>query len=179
MSLVSVVVPVYHNARSLPELTERLGALADRNPEDSFEFVFVDDGSRDDSFEVLQSLLAEDQRVRIVKLSRNFGSTPAIIAGLNAASGDAVAAIAADLQDSPTPVRVPIWWLVLDDAQQQTLVDRLSGQSGLCVVENRRVIDMRSQGRQVPGTPLVDFIGRSFEHQGFYGDYELLVRATP
>jgi polyisoprenyl-phosphate glycosyltransferase len=101
MSLVSIVVPVYHNARSLPELTERLTALAERNREDSFEFIFVDDGSRDDSFEVLQQLLADDDRVRIVKLSRNFGSTPAIIAGLNAASGDAVAAIAADLQDSP------------------------------------------------------------------------------
>lgn len=101
MSLVSIVVPVYHNAKSLPELRERLAAVADRNGGDSFEFVFVDDGSRDDSFEVLQRILAEDDRVRIVKLSRNFGSTPAIIAGLNAASGDAVAAIAADLQDSP------------------------------------------------------------------------------
>ena len=101
MSLVSIVVPVYHNAKSLPELAERLAALAERNRGDAFEFVFVDDGSRDDSFEVLQRLLAEDERVRIVKLSRNFGSTPAIIAGLHAASGDAVAAIAADLQDSP------------------------------------------------------------------------------
>ena len=101
MSLVSIVVPVYHNARSLPELAERLEALAERNSGDEFEFIFVDDGSRDDSFSVLQKLLEQDDRVRIVKLSRNFGSTPAIIAGLNAASGDAVAAIAADLQDSP------------------------------------------------------------------------------
>jgi polyisoprenyl-phosphate glycosyltransferase len=101
MSLVSIVVPVYHNARSLPELTSRLASLAERNADDSFEFIFVDDGSRDDSFEVLQQLLADDDRIRIVRLSRNFGSTPAIIAGLNAASGDAVAAIAADLQDSP------------------------------------------------------------------------------
>jgi dolichol-phosphate mannosyltransferase len=101
MSLVSIVVPVYHNAKSLPELAERLSVLAERNEADDFEFVFVDDGSRDDSFEVLRKLLSDDSRVRIVKLSRNFGSTPAIIAGLNAASGDAVAAIAADLQDSP------------------------------------------------------------------------------
>ena len=101
MSLVSIVVPVYHNARSLPEVADLLKALAERDPDDDFEFIFVEDGSRDDSFEVLQKLLAEDDRVRIVKLSRNFGSTPAIIAGLNAASGDAVAAIAADLQDPP------------------------------------------------------------------------------
>jgi dolichol-phosphate mannosyltransferase len=98
---VSVVVPVYHSAKSLPELMERLAALAGRNAEYQFEFVFVDDGSTDDSFQVLKELLSKDERVRIVKLSRNFGSNPAIIAGLAAASGDAVAAIAADLQDSP------------------------------------------------------------------------------
>jgi polyisoprenyl-phosphate glycosyltransferase len=98
---VSIVVPVYHSAKSLPELMERLAALANRNAEYQFEFVFVDDGSSDDSFEVLKKLLSKDERVRIVKLSRNFGSNPAVIAGLTAASGDAVAAIAADLQDSP------------------------------------------------------------------------------
>jgi dolichol-phosphate mannosyltransferase len=80
---------------------ERLAALAARNAEYEFEFVFVDDGSADNSFEILQELLSKDQRVRIVKLSRNFGSNPAVIAGLTAASGDAVAAVAADLQDSP------------------------------------------------------------------------------
>ncbi|HET9780564.1 MAG TPA: glycosyltransferase family 2 protein [Candidatus Dormibacteraeota bacterium] len=101
MSRVSIVVPVYHNAASLDVLLERLDALAARNLDDAFEFVFVDDGSRDESFAVLQRLLGEDDRVRVVKLSRNFGSTPAIIAGLHAASGDAVAAIAADLQDPP------------------------------------------------------------------------------
>jgi dolichol-phosphate mannosyltransferase len=101
MMRVSIVVPVYHSAKSLPELMERLAALADRNAEYEFEFIFVDDGSTDNSFDVLKDILSKDERVRIVKLSRNFGSNPAIIAGLTAATGDAVAAIAADLQDSP------------------------------------------------------------------------------
>jgi polyisoprenyl-phosphate glycosyltransferase len=101
MKRVSIVVPVFHNAKSLPELMERLAALAGRNVDYDFEFVFVDDGSGDNSFEVLQDLMTRDDRVRIVKLSRNFGSNPAIIAGLSAATGDAVAAIAADLQDPP------------------------------------------------------------------------------
>lgn len=101
MSLVSIVVPVYHNATSLPDLLERFQALAERNQGDRFEFVFVDDGSRDNSFEVLGGLARTDGRVRVVKLSRNFGSNPALLAGLDQARGDVVAAIAADLQDPP------------------------------------------------------------------------------
>ncbi len=101
MSLVSIVVPVYHNATSLPDLLARFQALAERNQGDRFEFVFVDDGSRDNSFAVLEGLARADARVRVVKLSRNFGSNPALLAGLDQARGDVVAAIAADLQDPP------------------------------------------------------------------------------
>jgi glycosyltransferase involved in cell wall biosynthesis len=101
VSLVSIVVPVYHNATSLPDLLARFQALAARNAGDRFEFVFVDDGSRDNSFEVLEGLAGTDARVRVVKLSRNFGSNPALLAGLDQARGDVVAAIAADLQDPP------------------------------------------------------------------------------
>ncbi|HLJ97084.1 MAG TPA: glycosyltransferase family 2 protein [Gemmataceae bacterium] len=101
MAFVSIVVPVYHNATSLPELLSRFQQLAGRNPEDRFEFVFVDDGSRDHSFAVLQSLHQTDPRVRVIKLSRNFGSNAALLAGLDQARGEVVAAIAADLQDPP------------------------------------------------------------------------------
>lgn len=98
---VSIVVPVYHNAASLPTLLERFQALAERHPNETFEFVFVDDGSKDDSFPVLCSLQEVESRVRILKLSRNFGSNAAIRAGLTAARGEVVVAIAADLQDPP------------------------------------------------------------------------------
>ena len=101
MPSISIVVPVYHNAPSLSELHGRFTDLANRNPDDTFEFVFVDDGSRDDSFAVLTDLAAQDARVRAVKLSRNFGSNAAVLAGLSRATGDAVAAISADLQDPP------------------------------------------------------------------------------
>ncbi len=101
MALVSIVVPVYHNAASLPELLSRFQGLAGRSRGDRFEFVFVDDGSRDHSFTVLQSLQQTDERVRVIKLSRNFGSNAALLAGLDQARGDVVAAIAADLQDPP------------------------------------------------------------------------------
>lgn len=101
MTLISFVVPVYHNARSLADLLEEFRAVAARNPADDFEFVFVDDGSRDNSFHVLEDLATREPRMKVAKLSRNFGSNPAIMAGLSLAKGDAVAAIAADLQDPP------------------------------------------------------------------------------
>jgi polyisoprenyl-phosphate glycosyltransferase len=101
MSRISVVVPVYHNAPSLPDLLARLQALAGRHSDDAFRFVFVDDGSRDDSFAVLLKLRTAEPRVTVVKLSRNFGSNAALLAGLAEADGDAVATISADLQDPP------------------------------------------------------------------------------
>jgi glycosyltransferase involved in cell wall biosynthesis len=101
MAFVSIVVPVYHNATSLPELLSRFQRLADGNGIDRFEFIFVDDGSRDHSFSVLQMLQQMDERVRVIKLSRNFGSNAALLAGLDHARGEVVAAIAADLQDPP------------------------------------------------------------------------------
>ncbi|MEM9950347.1 MAG: glycosyltransferase family 2 protein [Chloroflexota bacterium] len=101
MTLVSIVVPVYHNAPSLPDLLKAFQDIANKNPDDAFEFVFVDDGSGDNSYEVLQQLAQSEARVRIIKLSRNFGSNPAIMAGLAHAKGDVVVAIAADLQDPP------------------------------------------------------------------------------
>jgi dolichol-phosphate mannosyltransferase len=98
---VSIVVPVYHNATSLPDLMTQFESLAARNPLEDFEFVFVDDGSRDASYEVLCELGRREPRMRVIKLSRNFGSNAALAAGLGHAKGDAVACIAADLQDPP------------------------------------------------------------------------------
>jgi dolichol-phosphate mannosyltransferase len=101
MALISLVVPVYHNAPSLPDLLAKFQEVAGRNADDRFEFVFVDDGSGDNSFAVLQELARGEPRMRVVKLSRNFGSNAAMLAGLGLARGDAVAVIAADLQDPP------------------------------------------------------------------------------
>lgn len=102
MKRLSVVVPVYFNQETLVDLHARISeqekALAGRA---DLEMVFVDDGSEDDSREILRTLAAGDSRVRLVFLSRNFGSFTAILAGLNYATGDAIAIISADLQDPP------------------------------------------------------------------------------
>lgn len=100
MALISVVVPVFHNAASLRDVVERFQKVAEQEPED-FEFIFVDDGSRDDSFKVMTELTELDSRVRAIKLVRNFGSNAACSAGIAYAQGDAVVAISADLQDPP------------------------------------------------------------------------------
>lgn len=97
---VSIVVPVYHNASSLDDLLARFQTVAEQNSEE-FEFLFVDDGSKDDSFAVLERLARRDSRVRAIKLTRNFGSNAASSAGVAQATGDCVIAISADLQDPP------------------------------------------------------------------------------
>jgi polyisoprenyl-phosphate glycosyltransferase len=99
--VVSVVVPVYYNSSTLRELLRRLKLLAAELPHFGFEFVFVDDGSGDDSFAVLAAESLVDDRIRALRLSRNFGSNAAILAGLNYARGDCTVVIAADLQDPP------------------------------------------------------------------------------
>ena len=111
MSSISVVVPVFHNAGSLRDLATRLRTAAEACGPLRFEFVFVDDGSKDESLDVLRDLSAEDPRIRVVRLSRNFGSNNAILAGLTASQADASLVIAADLQDPPEliPDMVRLW----------------------------------------------------------------------
>ncbi len=98
--LISIVVPVYNEEEVLNELYSRLtAAVADIGHE--CEFVFVDDGSRDRSMEIVAGYAEADTRVHGVMLSRNFGHEAAIHAGLNDARGDAVIVMDADLQDLP------------------------------------------------------------------------------
>ena len=105
---ISVVVPVFHNEESLPDLTAALERAA---PGPEFEYVFVDDGSEDGSWRVLEEYAAREPRARLVKLSRNFGSFTACVAGLAHARGRAAVLISADLQDPPEliPAMVALW----------------------------------------------------------------------
>lgn len=105
MDSISVVVPVYYNERSLALLYRRLASVASNVEQSGFEFLFVDDGSKDDSFNVLKGLAANDPRVKVLRLVRNFGSNAAIVAGLSYARGDCTAVISADLQDPPELIR--------------------------------------------------------------------------
>lgn len=97
---LSVVVPLFNEEEVLPALRERLTALADQLATPT-EFILVDDGSRDRSLELLIAWAAADPRARVLALARNFGHQAAATAGLDAARGDAVVLIDADLQDPP------------------------------------------------------------------------------
>jgi dolichol-phosphate mannosyltransferase len=106
----SVVVPVFNEEDVLPEFFGRLTSVLDRMDGDA-EVIFVDDGSRDATSEILAALVAIDHRVRTIRLSRNFGHQLAITAGLDAAHGEAVIVMDADLQDPPEviPSMVDAW----------------------------------------------------------------------
>ncbi len=99
----SIIIPVYQNEGSLKELFHILKTnVIDKNPQYSSELVFVDDGSTDKSFQVLHNLYEDyPELIVIVKLTRNFGTYPAIIAGYEKARGDCLINIMADLQDPP------------------------------------------------------------------------------
>lgn len=100
--LISIVIPCHNEAAVLPETHRRLAEVADRlEGADAFEFIFVDDGSRDETARVLHTLARADGRVRGLRLSRNFGQQIATTAGLECAAGDAVVIMDADLQDPP------------------------------------------------------------------------------
>lgn len=98
MSKISIIIPVYYNADTLPLLYEDmkekiLGRLGE------YEIVFVDDGSKDNSWEVMNEIRDKDENVKCVRLSRNFGEHAAILAGLSQCTGDCAVTKQADLQE--------------------------------------------------------------------------------
>jgi dolichol-phosphate mannosyltransferase len=98
LGLLSVVAPVFNEEKTVEELHRRVAAAVDGI---EFELVLVDDGSSDATPRILTRLEAEDRRVRVITLSRNFGHQAALTAGLDHARGDAVVMIDGDLQDPP------------------------------------------------------------------------------
>jgi len=102
---ISAVVPAYNEAESLPELHRELVAALDRLGRD-WEIVYIDDGSRDGSDQVIGSLANGEPRVRGVSLRRNFGKSAALAIGFQLARGERVATLDADLQDDPAELPV-------------------------------------------------------------------------
>jgi polyisoprenyl-phosphate glycosyltransferase len=101
MTALSIVVPCFNEEACLPELHQRLSAVARQAAGDDFELVLVNDGSRDGSWPTMQRIAENDSHVVAVNLSRNHGHQLALTAGLDLCRGDAILIIDADLQDPP------------------------------------------------------------------------------
>lgn len=100
MKTVSLIIPAYNEEEAIPYFLERIVPLLDAEPY-TFEMIFIDDGSKDRTLEILLEARQKDPRIRIIELARNFGKELAMTAGFHAASGDAVVPMDVDLQDPP------------------------------------------------------------------------------
>lgn len=100
-NLISIVVPCYNEEPTLHILYEELNKVTAAMTEYEFEYVFVNDGSRDKTLSILKEMASNDKKVKYVSFSRNFGKEAALLAGLKNAKGDLVATMDADMQDPP------------------------------------------------------------------------------
>lgn len=117
MKTISILIPAYNEAPVLDQLMTRLGNLASNVKDYEFEFLFVNDGSKDKTLEIIKGFAEIDPRVSYMNLSRNFGKEIGMIAGLDHVTGDATVVIDADLQDPPEliPEMIKLWEEGYDD----------------------------------------------------------------
>lgn len=101
---ISIVVPCYNEAESLPIFFKEITKVAKEMKKVDFEFLFVNDGSKDETLDILRDLANKDDRVRYISFSRNFGKEAGMYAGLENSTGDYVAIMDADMQDSPSMI---------------------------------------------------------------------------
>lgn len=101
MKQVSILIPCYNEEQSLSLLYPELKKVMDEAKEYSWEVLFVDDGSKDNTLGVIKNLMESDQRINYISLSRNFGKENAMLAGFDYVNGDCMVIMDADLQDPP------------------------------------------------------------------------------
>ena len=111
MKKVTIIVPAYNEEESLPFLKERLNELINKITKYEFEILFINDGSKDKTLDIIKNWRKEDNRINYVDFSRNFGKEIAMIAGLDYATGDCAIFMDADLQDPPELIPELLkWW---------------------------------------------------------------------
>ena len=117
MKKITIIIPAYNEEESLEKLYDRLSKVVNGITNYEFEMLFINDGSKDRTKEILKELREKDNRVSYVNFSRNFGKETAMMAGMDYAKGDAVVFIDADLQDPPEliPELIKYWEQGYDD----------------------------------------------------------------
>ncbi len=126
--LISVIVPCYNEAEALPFFFEELQKVIAQMPEYDFEAIYVDDGSKDATLEIVRARAAVDSVTRYVSFSRNFGKEAGMLAGLRAAKGDYVVIMDADLQDPPS--LLPEMMALLKDKKCDSVATRRGNRKG-------------------------------------------------
>ena len=121
MKKISIIIPAYNEEEALPALMERITKFADDTKDYDFEFLFVNDGSKDRTIELIKEYREKDKRVCYVDIARNFGKETAMKAGIDYATGDAVVFLDADLQDPPEIITemIKYWEEGYDDVYAQ------------------------------------------------------------
>ncbi len=110
MKTITILIPAYNEEEVLPALKEALNTVTNELSQYRFEFLFVNDGSSDRTAQLLTAYSMEDERVKYVELSRNFGKEIAMLAGFDYALGDAVIIMDADLQHPPEMIQEFVYW---------------------------------------------------------------------
>lgn len=100
--LITIVVPCYNEEESLPYFYEEITKVSSKMEKNNFEFLFVNDGSTDNTLSLIKKMKEKDNRIRYISFSRNFGKEAAMYAGLEYSKGDYIAIMDADLQDPPS-----------------------------------------------------------------------------
>lgn len=129
--MISIIVPCYNEEEALPLFLPELQKVADEMTaahKEEFEFLFINDGSRDRTLELLRRFAREDSRVRYISFSRNFGKEAGMYAGLQNATGDYVAVMDADMQDPPT--LLPAMYEILQTGEYDCVGTRRQDRKG-------------------------------------------------
>lgn len=132
--LISLIVPCYNEEEALPVFYKELCAVTQTLPEYEFEFLFVDDGSKDHTLSLLTELARKDKRVKYLSFSRNFGKEAAMYAGFCNCAGDLVAVMDADMQDPPS--LLPQMIKIIESGEYDSVATRRADRKGEPVIRS-------------------------------------------
>jgi len=123
MEKISVIISCYNEEKAIPLFYKEMERVAKTMPT-NFEYIFVDDGSKDTTLEIIKKLAKKDSKVKYVSFSRNFGKEAAMLAGLEHATGDLITLMDADLQDPPA--KLPIMYDYIKEGYDQVGTRRVT-----------------------------------------------------
>lgn len=150
MKTITLLIPAYNEAPVLPKLFSRLEQLAKSTPKYKFEFLFVNDGSRDDTLDIIKQEAAKNPKISYINLSRNFGKEIAMCAGIDNANHDALVIIDADLQDPPEliPDMIKLWEQGYDDVYAKR--SKRLGESWLKKITSKYFYSLLQKSTSIP-----------------------------